>query len=305
VVKLSDIQLNLNNDFSHILNEYAFLLEKATDEEAVLDKNSIEKQVEHLIGLIAIRDVKRLPYDSITAKVIAFNEKADDEELSESFDYLMNEITEVLSVIIDNFENEKIFAGKTISNISDKKKYSNSIIAFYKLLEHTKLANLQYKTLYQKTKKEVSDIQSNLDKINDEAKEASETLKEINQVKTSIYTDFIAILGVFSSFVFVMFGGFSALSSTIESIGRANISMVKVVFISSVLIGFLITVLYSLMYWISLIIGKQLVYKYCGCENECKELSHQLLKHRYYLVVIGTCLLISSVSAILIILGIN
>lgn len=305
MVKLSDIQLNLNNDFSHILNEYASLLEKATDEEAVLDKNSIEKQVEHLIGLIAIRDVKRLPYDSITAKVIAFNEKADDEELSESFDYLMNEITEVLSVIIDNFENEKIFAGKTISNISDKKKYSNSIIAFYKLLEHTKLANLQYKTLYQKTKKEVSDIQSNLDKINDEAKEASETLKEINQVKTSIYTDFIAILGVFSSFVFVMFGGFSALSSTIESIGRANISMVKVVFISSVLIGFLITVLYSLMYWISLIIGKQLVYKYCGCENECKKLSHQLLKHRYYLVVIGTCLLISSVSAILIILGIN
>ena len=158
---------------------------------------------------------------------------------------------------------------------------------------------------YQKTKKEVSDIQSNIDKINNEAKEASSKLEEINKVKTSIYTDFIAILGVFSSFVFVMFGGFSALSSTIESIGRANISMVKVVFISSVLIGFLITVLYSLMYWTSLIIGKQLVYKYCGCENECKKLSHQLLKHRYYIVVIGTCLLISGGSAILIMLGIN
>lgn len=49
MVKLSDIQLNLNNDFSFILNEYASLLEKATDEEAVLDKNSIEEQVEHLI----------------------------------------------------------------------------------------------------------------------------------------------------------------------------------------------------------------------------------------------------------------
>ena len=73
MVKLSDIQLNLNNDFSFILNEYASLLEKATDEEAVLDKNSIEEQVEHLIELMAIRDVKRLPYDSITAKVIAFN----------------------------------------------------------------------------------------------------------------------------------------------------------------------------------------------------------------------------------------
>lgn len=305
MVKLSDIQININTDFSYILNEYASLLEKATDKEAVLNQNFIEEQVEHLIELIASRDIKRLPYDSITAKVIAFNEKADDEELSESFDYLMNEITEVLKVIIDNFENKEIFAEKKISNKLEKKKYSKSIIAFYKLLEHTKLASLQYKTLYQKTKKEVSDIQSNIDKINNEAKEASSKLEEINKVKTSIYTDFIAILGVFSSFVFVMFGGFSALSSTIESIGRANISMVKVVFISSVLIGFLITVLYSLMYWISLIIGKQLVYKHCGCKNECKEFSHQLLKHRYYLVVIGTCLLISGGSAILIMLGIN
>lgn len=125
MVKLSDIQLNLNNDFSFILNEYASLLEKATDEEAVLDKNSIEEQVEHLIELMAIRDVKRLPYDSITAKVIAFNEKADDEELSESFYYLMNEITEVLIVIIDNFEKKEIFAGKTLSSISDKKNIQN------------------------------------------------------------------------------------------------------------------------------------------------------------------------------------
>ena len=304
MVKLSDIQLNLNNDFSFILNEYASLLEKATDEEAVLDKNSIGEQVEHLIELMAIRDVKRLPYDSITAKVIAFNEKADDEELSESFYYLMNEITEVLIVIIDNFEKKEIFAGKTLSSISDKKKYSKSIIAFYKLLEHTKLASLQYKTLYQKTKKEVSDIQSNIDKINNEAKKASSTLEEINKLKTSIYTDFIAILGVFSSFVFVMFGGFSALSSTIESIGRANISMAKVVFISSVLIGFLITVLYSLIYWISLIIGKQLVYKTCECEKRCRNLIHLISKHRFYLFIIGFCLLFAIVSTFLIFKGI-
>lgn len=303
MVKLSDIQLNLNNDFSFILNEYASLLEKATDEEAVLDKNSIEEQVEHLIELMAIRDIKRLPYDSITAKVIAFNEKADDEELSESFDYLMNVITEVLIVIIDNFEKKETFAGKTLSNISDKKKYSKSIIAFYKLLEHTKLASLQYKTLYQKTKKEVSEIQSNIDKINNEANKASETLEEISKVKTSIYTDFIAILGVFSSFVFVMFGGFSALSSTIESIGRANISMAKVVFISSVLIGFLITVLYSLIYWISLIIGKQLVYKTCECEKGCRNLIHLISKHRFYLSIIGFCLLFAVISTYLILKG--
>lgn len=303
MVKLSDIQLNLNNDFSFILNEYASLLEKATDEEAVLDKNSIEEQVERLIELMAIRDVKRLPYDSITAKVIAFNEKADDEELSESFYYLMNEITEVLIVIIDNFEKKEIFAGKPLSNISDKKKYSKSIIAFYKLLEHTKLASLQYKTLYQKTKKEVSDIQSNIDKINNEAKKASSTLEEINKVKTSIYTDFIAILGVFSSFVFVMFGGFSALSSTIESIGQANISMAKVVFISSVLIGFLITVLYSLIYWISLIIGKQLVYKTCECEKRCRNPIHLISKHRFYLSIIGFCLLFAVISTYLILKG--
>lgn len=300
MVRLSDIQININTDFSHILNEYASLLEKAMDKEAVLNQSFIKKQVERLIELIASRDVKRLPYDSITAKVLAFSEKADDEEWTESFNYLINEITEVLKVIIDDFESKGIFAGKILNDRTEKTKYSKSIIAFYKLLEHTKLASLQYQTLYKKTKKEIGTIQSDIDKINNKANKVSTTLEEINNVKTSIYTDFIAILGVFSSFVFVMFGGFNALSSIIESIGRANISMAKVIFISSVLISFLITVLYSLIYWVSLIIDKKIVYETCNCEGSCKSLKHLCSKHRYFLTIIGICFVIAFIMAILI-----
>ena len=296
MVKLSDIQININTDFSYILNEYASLLENATDKEAVLNQNFIEEQVEHLIELIASRDIKRLPYDSITAKVIAFNEKADDEQLSESFDYLMNEITEVLKVIIDNFENKGIFAGEKIPNNSEKKKYSKSIIAFYKLLEHTKLASLQYKDLYQKTKKEVNAIQFNINEINDEAEKASATLRDIKKVKTSIYTDFIAILGVFSAFVLVVFSSFFGLVKILEGLQTNEISILRTLIISTIMMSFLITILYSLLYWVSLIIEKPILKNCTKCEDKCLSPIHICQRHGFYLLIIFICALVFCVS---------
>lgn len=183
-----------------------------------------------------------------------------------------------------------------------------AIICVGKAIEHARLAHIQYNSLYVETQTKLSEIQKSFKEAEEKLKDADKKIKnyqikidEFSKKQTSIYTDFIAILGVFSSFVFVMFGGFSALSSIIESVGRANISMTKVIFISSVLIGFLITVLYSLVYWISLIIGKQLVYKTCDCEGVCKNLMHLFVKHRYYLSIIGACLLFSIISALLII----
>lgn len=319
MITINDIKKSIDTDFSEILNQYDALLEKSGDLEFVLKDDLVKEEVQKLIELIRNKDIKRIPYASITTRVIDFNSKTDSTDgLSESFDFLIDQMNSALSSIINELLNEKTFSGKTVTP-GHVQPYNNSIVAFYKLLEHTKLANSQYQNLYQKTENEVgklnldldeskrklesieNDVQNQSEKSIKILKEASNELDEVKKTRTSIYTDFIAILGVFSSFVFVMFGGFSALSSIIESVGRANISMTKVIFISSVLIGFLITVLYSLVYWISLIIGKQLVYKTCDCEGVCKNLKHLFIKHRYYLSIIGVCLLFSIISAYLII----
>ncbi len=305
MVKLDNIQKSIHTDFSEILNRYAILLEKVTNQTEVLDSDTIKEEVESLIEEIAQLGVNRLPYDSITTKVLDINEKIDDEELSESFDYLMNEITEALKGIIDDFIDNDTFAGKAMTECDEHDSYSTSIIAFYKLLEHTKLAGIQYQTLYRRTKKEVSDLHDNLNNISDTADQTSEKLAKIKDVKTSIYTDFITILGVFSSFVFVMFGGFSALSDIIQSVSYSTVSLTKTLLISSSLFGFLITVLYSLLYWVSIIVDKPFFQYECDCEKPCWNLIHQFAKHRYYLIVILTCILIFSISFILALLNIH
>lgn len=311
MVKLDNIRTSIRTDFSEILNRYATLLEKASYQTEVLDSDTIKKEVESMIETIVQLGVDRLPYDSITTKVLEINEKVDNEELSESFDYLMDAITTALKGIIDDFIDNDTFAGQTMTECSKQDIYSTSIIAFYKLLEHTKLAGIQYQTLYRRTKKEVSDLHNNLNNISDMANKTSKKLNKINKklnkikdVKTSIYTDFITILGIFSSFVFVMFGGFSALSDIIQSVSYITVSLPKTLLISSSLFGFLITVLYSLLYWISIIVDKPFFKYECDCRKPCWNVIHQFAKHRYYLIVMLACILIFSISLILVPLNI-
>lgn len=159
-------------------------------------------------------------------------------------------------------------------------------------------------TITKGVEQQVQSTQQMVKDIKEDADTVQITLEGIEKTKSSFYTDFIAILGVFSSFVFVMFGGFSALSTILDSLGKTNVSLTKMVFISSVLIGFLITVLYSLIYWISLIIGKSVVFVTCDCDGVCVKKLHRI-KHRYYLCIIAFCIIISFISAYLIIKGIN
>ena len=160
-------------------------------------------------------------------------------------------------------------------------------------------------TITKGVEQQVQSTQQMVKDIKEDADNVQMTLEDIEKTKSSFYTDFIAILGVFSSFVFVMFGGFSALSTILDSLGKTNVSLTKMVFISSVLIGFLITVLYSLIYWISLIIGKSVVFVTCDCDGVCVRKWHHFCKHRYYLCIIAFCIIISFISAYLIIKGIN
>lgn len=324
MLKINDIKKSINTDFSEILNQYDAFLEFSKDIEKVLDETLIKSEVQELIELIRIKGIKRIPYDSITTRVIDFNAKFEESEgLEESFNFLINQTNTALISIINDLLTNKKFGDVTVS--ADLiYSYDDSIVAFYKLFEHTKLANSQYQVLYQKTENEVSQLNNDVKSSEFELSKlrntivnqttesqklltsATNELEEIKKTKTSIYTDFIAILGVFASFVFVMFGGFTALSKIIETLSNTNVSLTKTMLVSSALFGFLITVLYSLLYWISLIIDKPIFNYSCNCEvKPCKKICHIFHKHRYYLTVISACFITFITSGILILCGIN
>lgn len=106
--------------------------------------------------------------------------------------------------------------------------------------------------------------------MNFQAKElAADTIKELDSIKntkTAIYTDFIAILGIFSALIFSLFGGIDELSSIIKSSFENGVS--ETIIFSS-LVGFsLISLLFLLLHCIGMLSNKNMLA--CGCENTSK-----------------------------------
>lgn len=66
-----------------------------------------------------------------------------------------------------------------------------------KLVKHIELANIQKNY-----------IQENLDSLKEGIEKAQEEVRSIEGIKSSIYTEFVAILGIFASIIFGVFGGF-------------------------------------------------------------------------------------------------
>lgn len=257
---------------------------KANIENDFRDLQKREAYLKKCYSVLTTQDAT-IPYNNI-AEYVYNNENSNEQNET---------LNTNIAFLFENYQGEgadKLTLKKNLEKISNNYSLSQAQKSYIGTI--TKGVEQQVKS----TQKMVKDIKENADKV-------QITLENIEKTKSSFYTDFIAILGVFSSFVFVMFGGFSALSTILDSLGKTNVSLTKMVFISSVLIGFLITVLYSLIYWISLIIGKSVVFVTCDCEGVCVSKWHHFCKHRYYLCIITFCIIISFISAYLIIKGTN
>lgn len=161
--KLNNIQKSLDNtNFTNFLNQYNSFLLKSEDIDFVMDTNLVMQEVIVLIKFLYEQQISRVPYDTITSKVNHFNETAGD--LSESFDFLIQATSDSLKTIVDCFVKDSTFNGENIIS-SDKTNYENAIYAFYKVLEHTKLAYAQYQSLYQKTELEVQELYDTSQKV--------------------------------------------------------------------------------------------------------------------------------------------
>lgn len=161
-----------------------------------------------------------------------------------------------------------------------------------KIERHLKLSIVQKQYIqanYQQAKRETEILKDTVTKLNKNTTELQEDIEKekskLENMKSGLYTEFIAILGVFSSFVFVMFGGFSALSDILANLGRSSVSIVKTLQISSILIAFITTILYMLLLYVGKIVGKEII-----DQQEPKLFK----RHRFYLLI----LIVSGVSII-------
>jgi len=278
----------------------------------------VREDIEKLIQIAKESQILRVGYVEITQAVINTDKNPDN--ISDNLGDFLAVAKSEFKKIIDDFKSDIESKKSNISSEENSKK--DAIICFGKAIEHARLAHVQYNSLYLETQNKVNDLQnelqtanSNMEKSREELQELQdalnesgkkiedykETLSKLSEQQSSIYTEFIAILGVFSSFVFVMFGGFDAITSVTKNLGSGNVHLPRTIFIASILAAFLFTILYALLLWVSKIINRPMVNGACACsEYPCKKLiRHTFRRHLFYSTIMLVDVVIIILSFIL------
>lgn len=220
--------------------------------------------------VLFLKDINRfnspVPYDLLTTYIFK-NDIDNADELIALFDF-----------------SEEKFKG----NIENYDEYKNVENFFDSIRRHVNLAVIQQKHIMEsskealeisrqaETKIEVAEL--NLRILEAKINKANKTIKEMEKIKGSIYTEFIAILGIFSALIFGLFGSFDGLSKAIIEIS-SNWSMGKVLIISSGIMLSLTLLIFALLQWVARITGRKL--NSCDCYKNGKECNHSLFKrHR-------------------------
>ncbi|AXJ14077.1 hypothetical protein [Streptococcus pluranimalium] len=154
---------------------------------------------------------------------------------------------------------------------------------FDKLLDSIRLCIVQKKYIEEQANSliaEAKKLQKENNKISKSLKRASKEIKEIKNIRGSVYTDFIAILGVFSAFVFLGFGGISMAQAIYDSgSDMKDIPLSNMVMVSSFMLIVVLTMIYSILYWLSRIIDRKF-------EN-----------HKFYIILMVILVVTSIVSS--------
>lgn len=263
-----------------------------------------------------------IPYDYI-ADYVYQNENSNElnEKLNKNIDYLSTTIeaddTARKSILDKNLK--KIGSNYSLSQV--QKSYISKVAREVEQgLKNVNTQLNQVNTLLQDAQKQSGDsnktleeAQTQLNQVNTllqgaqkQSKDSNEILEavqkqsnEIEQTKSSIYTDFIAILGIFSAFVFVMFGGID-IARAVFDIGDdlLNMDLSRMITISCLMLIGVITLLYSLLLWIARITNKEIGRCMSSkCEVRCEhKWKHLFLRHSFYFSLIILLVIITYIS---------
>lgn len=234
-----------------------------------------------------------IPYDYIAKFVYeleAVDSEEEDERLNANITLLLNHYTgsnkSILKSNLEKIRNnyklsiiQKEFIEKTIKGVEESTEEISDTL--------TKLSDVTDK------------MEKNISDLGDTAKNVKKEVESVKETKSSIYTDFISILGVFSAFVFLMFGGIDVVRAVIDVADDLQvISLSRLIILSSLMLVAVLTLLYCLLLWIARITGKR--FGEChkpDCQNGCKhKWKHFYYRHSFYFSMIIALILIVVVT---------
>ncbi|ESS00599.1 hypothetical protein [Limosilactobacillus fermentum] len=248
---------------------------------------ALENDLNELVEYAKELDPKFLPYASITAIVYRAKNTTDLPNYSQQIKLCMKDV-------IKDYEGDNL----------------NGVECVIKLIEHFDLATNQMSDLYSRQDKEIKEVESNLSSQNDTLKknkgDLEEIVKQLNGVETikgTIYTEFITILGIFSAFIFGIFGGFQSINTTLN-IFEKNRLIGKPLMMSATIMIALMIILYMFIGWLGQIVGRPLRRTCYKCKEngnqECVHIfRHLIIRHIGFSVGIFAMMIVFTIGLVL------
>lgn len=273
--------------------------------ELLLDANFCKSPVKNQGFLLKVYhremtiDNATIPYEIIAEYVYSHeNSIEENEKLNSNIDLIISKFSgtelqkDILIKNLDKIKSNYLLAQTQkkyiLKNSQDAKNDLKDIIP-----ELKKLANETSKltTTNNELKKQSAVTEDVLKKVRQE-------VDDVRDTKSSIYTDFIAILGVFSAFVFVMFGGIDV-ARAIFDIGSdlQTLDLSRMITIACLMLIGILTLMYSLLLWIAIITGKN--FGNCHspkCINGCNTKRHFFKRHSFYFFVMSMLIITTVIS---------
>ena len=240
--------LNASSDEAASVSTFVNQFEKMVNNVALGDHYSFEENDERfnddfnkLLSAACNLHTEFVPYSEITRIIYGLQDES-------GMDFFMEAFKKQIRKRIQNNSSE----------------LSNEYVILIKVSEHVNLARKQKDSLYRKQAEEIGNQENSLKQLRENTEKETKRLRKLKQemktikdMKSSIYGDFIAILGIFSALIFSLFGGFDTLSKVVSQVSM-NVRLYRIM-ISVALLGMiLVNLLFFLLKAVATMSGKSI-----------------------------------------------
>lgn len=257
---------------------------------------------------------KDIPYEEISKTVFnreSITPDSDIDIVTNNIDYLIDDLIPSLSQI-------KGFTGVILrKNKGIEKRLTEDyplefliIKRLRKTKRHFALAIRQREYMESNIQRVYSNIEQakiEISEIDKRIETQTSDLKDIKDIRKTIYTEFITILGIFSALMFGMITGFNSLTEALGEIANTDLYIGKVIMgISAIMMG-LVSFVYVLFKCIGALIHKPLEDDNANLPEGLNGVQVFFLKNKFFvsvnfilviLFLVGIMLFVSSVSGI-------